>query len=123
MTKKLTPKTFQAIKTLLAGGATYEECANYMDVSVSTVGRVARAENFQEYGNSIAAIAIRCNQKKVKADTTEQEATPELDLKMPGGTLSGAYQINRIVELLKAQSETLVLISNKLAFIVDELTR
>ena len=123
MTRKITPKTFQAIKTLLAGGATWEECADYMGVSASTVGRISRAETFQEYVNSVAASAIRCNQKKAKADTTEQETTPELDLKMPGGTLSGAYQINRIVELLKAQGETLNLISNKLAFIVDELTR
>lgn len=123
MTRKITPKTFQAIKTLLAGGATWEECADYMGVSTSTVGRISKAETFQEYGNSVAAIAIRCNQKNMKTDATEQEAKQELDLKMPGGTLSGAYQINRIVELLKAQGETLNLISNKLAFIVDELTR
>ena len=42
---------------------------------------------------------------------------------MPGGTVSANYQMNRVCELLKEQNETLKLISNKLAFIVDELTR
>ena len=72
-----------------------------------------RAETLRQNG-------MRGGRPKTKEN--QPEAT-ETALKQPGGTLSAGYQINRIVELLKAQNETLTILSNKVAFIVDELTK
>jgi hypothetical protein len=103
---------FNAIKTLLKGGATQGEAASYMGISGNTVNRIAKAETFEEYTN--IAYANGCGKGVPKGGLLTDD-------KQSGGTISANYQINRIYELLKTQNETLTIISNKLAFIVDEL--
>ncbi|MBO5959317.1 MAG: hypothetical protein J6Q65_04260, partial [Lentisphaeria bacterium] len=68
------------------------------------------------------------NKAKREAEKPKEQEKPQekpepilTDLRMQGGTISANYQINRMYELLKKQTETLTLISNKLAFIVCEL--
>jgi hypothetical protein len=112
---KLTESKYNAIKTLLKGGASQQEAAEYMQVSGNTVWWINKSEDYKDY---IQAQEIRLLQKKRKEAEPEKSVT---DDKQKGGTISANYQINRIYELLKTQNETMKLISNKLAFIVDEL--
>ena len=48
---RITPQVFSAVKTLLKGGATQGEAAQYMGISGNTVNRIARAESYEEYTN------------------------------------------------------------------------
>jgi len=113
-------KKFDAVKIMLNGGATYEEVSDYLSISTSTVQRIKKAESYDEYKNMNAAIALakrneRKNEEKKEDPKPQEPATPPLSTVF--------YQSNRMWELLKEQNEHLKAISNKLAFIVDELTK
>ena len=126
---KVTDEVFSCVKRLLSTGAPYAEISNYMKISTWAVGMIAKSEDMTEYKNICAAVRLR-NKPKVEPKKEEppkmepkNDNTPKIeDLKMPGGTLSSGYQMNRIYEALKEQNEHLKLISNKLAFIVEALT-
>lgn len=114
---RVTESKYRAIKTLLNGGATAKEAAEYMACSEVTVYAIKKTENYTEFVN---ARTERTLSYKKTAKKEEQVVT---DDKQKGGTISANYQLNRIYELLKQQTETLTLISNKLAYIVEELTK
>lgn len=126
---KITPKVFDCVKTLIDSGATYEEISKFLKIGKCTIGRINKAQDFAEYKHNTSTAAWmakrNANLEKKKQETKEpagKEPEPVLtDMKMQGGTISANYQINRMYELLKKQTETLIMISNKLAFIVCEL--
>ena len=126
-TAKIDAKKFKAIKILLEAGSTYREAAEYMEISLSTVGRIAATDTYEEYQqltrSSYYAIKKAAEEKKKAAAEPEkaEKPEPEQGVKAPGGTLSNSYQINRMYEMMKQMTETMVLISNKLAYIVDDL--
>lgn len=47
-TAKIDAKKFKAIKILLEAGSTYREAAEYMEISLSTVGRIAATDTYEE---------------------------------------------------------------------------
>ena len=127
MERKVTQKLFDCVKTLIDSGATYEEISAFLKISKYTVGRINKAQDLAEYKHNTSAAAWMAkrdaNLAKKNAEKIEPEKTAPVltDMKMPGGTISANYQVNRMYELLKKQTETLIQISNKLAFIVCEL--
>lgn len=128
--RKVTNTLFDCVKLMLDSKASYDEISSYMGVSLATIGRIKHAANYEEYKNLTGTAMYLATQKNKKQKeekpepiTQAQAPSPMVeDLKLPGGTMSASYQLNRIYELQKKQVETLILISNKLAFIVDELT-
>lgn len=127
-TAKIDAKKFRAIKLLLDAGSTYREAAEYMEISLSTVGRIAATDTYEEYKqltrSSYYAIKKAAEAKKKAAaepEKAEKPAESEQGIKATGGTLSNSYQINRMYEMMKQMTETMVLISNKLGYIVDDL--
>ena len=70
---KVDERLFNAVKTLLAGGATYNECADYMNIGTTAVGRISSAENFTEYKSMLAAIALSAREKTQAAKKAEQK--------------------------------------------------
>lgn len=129
---KVNQRTFDHAKLLLKAGERYDGVAEYLEISKWTVGVIAHSETFEEYKNTLAAIYAKQRNKR-EEKKTEEISTPEEkqekkdekiigDYKLPGGTMSANYQFNRLVELVKKQNELLELISNKMAFIVDELS-
>lgn len=137
---KITPNIFRAVKIMLKGGATYEECCEFFHISDASVWRISKAENYDEYRNEVAARSRAMNakvaaKKKQEAEQAAAAAVPEPEPEKklekveyvapqvtPGGFMASSYQTNRIIEELAKQNEILKIISNKLAFIVDELT-
>ena len=130
---KMTESKYTAIKILLKGGATVKEAAQYLQVSTAVVYGVKNTENFAEYcqigaerearKKQAAAIRIK-EQEKAKEAAKEQEKANEAAKepeRQPGTTMTSTYQLNRMYEALKAQNELLKLISEKLAFIVEQL--
>lgn len=112
---RITEKTFLAVKNILKGGASVSQTAEIMDVSTQTVYRIRVSESYGEYVN---------NQRRNGAARYKKpdEESPTKELKLTGGTLSESYQMNRIYEQQKQTNELLKLISDKLAYIVQQLS-
>ena len=118
----ITGRMFDAVKLMIESGSDPREIADFMKISLMTVNRIAKSQDFAEYRNIVAYLAINGRNSKKKEPEKKEPAEPIItDMKMQGGTISANYQINRIYEQLKKQTELLTLISNKLAFIVCEL--
>lgn len=122
---KVTQSVFNCVKTLLAGGASHQECADYMKLSIMTVGRINRAETYEDYKHTIIMASLHSG-KPVSVPVPEPEQTPEPKEEKPEKPktvdVSGTYQMNRLIELMKEQNELLKTISNKMAFIVEQLS-
>lgn len=121
--KRITENIYNAVKMILKGGATAQETADAMGISTNSVYRINKSGTYSEYVN-LAYMNGSARYRATTKEETEQKAEPIAEpMKQQGGTLSAGYQINRIYELLKQQNEILTLLSNKVAFIVDELTK
>lgn len=134
--KKVTQSKFNAVKTLLKGGATVREVMEYLELSDNTVYMIKQAETLVEYENMIAEKALRDKQRAAKA---KQEAAQKVAAEvgtMPAAKLAqqtpAAPQVmnptvirleatHYMMEEMKRTNELLTCISAKLAFIVDEL--
>lgn len=123
-------RMFDCIKMLLENGASYEECAKYMKVGLSTVGRIKAAETFEEYKQQMNVAALKYRQsKKAKQEQEKASSTPAKEEKpqepqpqVVEYRQSVTIQATHYVEMeLKKHTELLTLISNKLAYIVEEL--
>lgn len=136
---KLTEGQFKAIKTLLRGGASQKEAAEYMQVSPNTAFWVAKAETFEEYQH-IKAEKQLSKKKQVAAMKAKQEAAQKVAAEvgaMPAVMLAqqtpAAPQVIEhrqtvtvqatwaMTQEMQKTNKLLELISNKLAFVVDEL--
>lgn len=129
---KVTSKIYDCVKLLFENGATYKEAADFFHLSLATVNTIKASDSFEEYKHMamMRGSKWKAANKKKQVETAKPEVKPEAkpetvltDDKQKGGTISANYQVSRIYELLKQQNETLTMISNKLAFIVDELTK
>lgn len=121
--QKVDERMFDHVKLLLKAGSTYKEAAEYLGLSSWTVGVIAHADSFDEYRNALVAMRAPKKPKEPKIITPEVQAQPIGDYKLPGGTLSANYQLNRAIQALEQMNKTLELLSNKVSFIVDELTK
>ena len=136
MRKKLTKREFDAVKVLLEGKASCAECAKYFKLSTATIHRIRSADNWDDYLQMLAAMALsqreryekrkeatRKNEQVCEQPTEPEEIKPEPQkiVPVPGQQLMNNYQINRLLEEMKMQNEHLKSISAKLAFIVESL--
>ena len=139
---KMNESMFRAIKILLNSGATYREITDSLGVSDYVIRTVRTSENFAEYKQSIAAHSAAGRQRMAEKQEKElqEKAAAEAAEKakkerqaitahIPPETLSEATvqrftikATNDMMEEMRKTNEFLKLISNKLAFIVDELT-
>lgn len=131
---KVTESLFLAIKSLLNAGATYPEVKKYYGVSDNTCKFIKRSENFKEYKQVIAAIAIRNaeNRKVRKVTNTVEKPEAPAPVEKPE-TPAPTQQVVRheqsitiqathyMMQELQETNKLLKDISNKLAFIVEQL--
>ena len=130
---KVTESKFNAIKLLLKGGATLDECAKYMDVSSSTVSIIKKSDTYEEYKQNCymtssayrnKMAAIKAKEEKAKEEQAKEEAAPVEPVTKVIHEQSVTIQATHyMMEEMKKTNELLKLISSKLAFIVDELTK
>lgn len=121
-TTKITDGVFNAIKVLLKGGATYDEAAEYMNVSRTSVHRIANSDDYEAYKQNVNAyyfmkkkMAQENSQKKEEQKETEQKQVVEYKQTV---TVQATHYM---MEELRKQNELLDLISKKLTFIVEQL--
>ena len=120
---KMTESKYTAIKILLNGGATVKKAAEYMQVSTAVVYGVKNTADFAEYCQNSAERDARRKQNaaiRIKAEQAAKESAKEPE-RQSGTAMTSTYQMNRVYEALKTQNEFLKLISEKLAFIVEQL--
>ena len=125
---KLTAGQFKGIKTLLRGGATQKEAAEYMQVSANTAYMVAKAETFEEYQHmnaerhlerkQVAAIKAKETEKTAAQETPEQPAAPQVVEYRQNVTIQATHYM---MQKLEETNNLLKIISNKLAYIVEDL--
>lgn len=140
---KVTEKKFKAIKILLESGETQGNIAESMGVSACTVGFIKKAESFEDYKHLVyvtspayrrkkkAELKAKEEQARKEAEESakqeespkeEQKAEPQVQVVEHRQTVT-IQATHYMMEEMKKTNELLTLISNKLAFIVDELTK
>lgn len=123
----MTESKYKAIKMLLNGGAMYKEAAEYMGVSEVTVYRVKASENFTEYVNMMEEKTLAARkERQAKRNAQEQEQQTKTEEKTPEVVKEVRQTVtiqatHYMMQEMQKTNELLTLISNKLAFIVDEL--
>ena len=117
--RKVTPGIFAAAKRLQASGASLNEVCEYFNLSDRTVYRIFNNETFEDYNTDTwekrqqaKAIAVKEKEQEPAVQVVRHEHEQSVTI------IANHY----MAEELKTQSRLLELISNKLAFIVDELT-
>ena len=121
---KVTKGIFDAAKLLMENGANNTEVSKYLKVSTDVVAMCRKAETYEEYQALMYQYSqeMRKRQAAIKA---KEQAKAE-----PPQTTSKPEEINRVVTVqlshyvmteIQKQNELLTGISNKLAFIIDEL--
>ena len=127
---KLTETKYKAIKLLLKGGATVKEVMEYLQISEPVVYGVRNTENYAEYINARAERELKRKQiaamkaKEAEKKEAKPEAKPEVKEVVQQMIEPKSVQITAthyMQEEMRKTNELLKLISNKLAFIVDEL--
>lgn len=123
----ITEKTFNAVKILLKGGAKAAEISDYLGISRSSIDRIKASETFEEFleaRRAAAFMAKKAAEEKLKEEKQKEEEPA-------GGTSEQVIRKEQSVtiianhymaEELRKQTELLTLISNKLAFIVEQLS-
>lgn len=122
---KLTEGQYKAIKTLLRGGATQKEAAEYMQVSTSTVFSINQSETFEEYQNMRTEKYLASKQvaaiKAKEAEKTAAQETPAAPQVVEHRQTITIQATHYMMQKLEETNNLLKIISNKLAFIVDDL--
>lgn len=105
---KVTKDVFDLVKLLLNGGATAAKVAELTHVSTWTVYHIRQAKDLDDY------FAISHREPK------QEEHKPAEIVEKPA--VSGSWTLERIFDEAKKQTALLTAISDKLAYIVVELT-
>ena len=134
--RAITAETFACVKMLIAGGATRQEISKYLKIGVTTVNRIASADNYEEYKNILAAMNAQYHEtyraKRLHLDTEpvqqeekpepvkeeKQEPAPQVVEHRQSVTVQTTYYVNQKLDKIE---EVLKLISAKLACIIDDL--
>ena len=129
--RKVTIKLYQAVKVLLRAGETHQAVADYMGISKKTVSNISVSESYDDYLSIIAAINIKNKKYKQKNNPEpepEQKPEPTPETKNHGVDMTKTYQMNRLIEVINKQNdilrdirEIMVLMGNKISYIVEEL--
>lgn len=133
---KVTINVFNAVKILFENGAKSGEVGKYMKLSPDVVSMIRKSETYEEYRNLMYTksssyrkrmAAIKAKEQKAKEVAEEVGAIPASELikeepKEERKQMIMLQASHQLLEEFRKQNELLTLISNKLAFIVDELT-
>ena len=129
---KVTKEKYDVIKILLKGGATVQEAADFIKLSTATIYTVRMSDSFEEYEQVAAQkaldrkrriAAMKAKEYEKKEDKPEDK--PEVKQEEPKPVSPTVVKIEAthyMMQEMQRTNELLKLISNKLAFIVDELT-
>ena len=131
--KTIDRETFDKVKTLLNLGMTADLAATYTGVSRTTAYRIGRADTLEAMVQATREMNERSRVKRATPPAPVAPApapvapapapveAPTPAAPAPVAPVMQGYNANRMLEMLKEQNDLLKLISNKLAFIVEQL--
>lgn len=125
--KKITQSKFNAVKTLLKGGASVREIMEYMELSDNTIYMIKAAETLAEYENMIAEKYLAAKKARTESAAAKVGTAPAKEETKPVEVVKQVQQTVTIqathymMQEMQETNKLLKTISAKLAFIVDEL--
>ena len=120
--KTIDEATYNVVRKLREDRVTAKEIARVIPISISTIGRIKASENYEEYKTAASVAAYSVKSMKAKEEKKQEEQKPQ--------TVAAAEPIlptirvvaeGFMMEEMKKQTELLKGISEKLAFIVEQL--
>ena len=125
----VTPKLFEAAKILLESGAPRSEITKYLKISLSTLKHIIAADSYDEYRSIVSAIRIKAKERAAEKKAGEKNANiplPEKKEEPPVQVVEHRQTVTvqatwAMTQEMQKTNKLLEFISNKLAFIVDEL--
>ena len=122
---KVTRGIFDAAKLLMENGANNTEIAKYLNVSKDVVSFIRKAETYEEYQTIMYEYSQRVRKRAIEAkkqeqakEVPQQTPPPQIVEHTQTVTVKATWEM---MQEMKKTNELLKAISNKLAFIVDEL--
>lgn len=106
----ITPEVFNKVKIMLNAGMKQKEIAQVMDISAHSIIRINNADSYEQHKKNVAV--YRKNGGKSEDEQKPAEAKP---------TASDYYQINRMYEQQKRQTELLEQIAGDFRELLDLL--
>ena len=103
----ITDNIFKTVKIMVDGGTSAEDVAELLQIGVATVYRIKKAESLDEYKQIISSY----NAKGRQGGCVQTVETKQI-VNVPWAMVQEMHKTN----------ELLALISNKLAFIVEQLS-
>ena len=135
--KKVTKKVFEAVKILLESGTPVKEICKYLKLSDGTVYVLKGCEKYEDYeqyvaeklakSNAARAVKMRQAQEQKNEAPAETKAEAPAKVEPPVQVVEHRQTVqitatHYMMEELKKQNELLAIISNKLAYIVEQLS-
>lgn len=119
----ITYAKYNAIKILLAGGASIEEVCTTLLVTKETVYLVQKVQSYNDYKSECSSIKFLGRKKKEqekarKADAEKTEHPAQIVEHRQSVTVQTTHFVETKIDKM---IEMLTLLNNKLGFIVDEL--
>lgn len=116
---KVTQGVFDAVKLLLKSGAKYDDIKKYFNIGKDIIGYINHSETYEEYKHALYEKnhKNRVTKEQVAAIKAKEAAKAE----EPPVQKTQVVIPYHVIEKLDKTNEYLKAISNKLAFIVDEL--
>ena len=106
---RITEDVFKTVKAILKGGTTQGETARLVGISGNTVNRISRVNTFDEYVDMVYANG--CGKGVTKSEKNGEKPT-----------ISNGWAAEMLLAEARKQTALLTGISDKLAYIVTELT-
>ena len=131
---KVTEKIYSACKTLFESGATIQEVSDFFKLSKNTALYIKNSDTLEDYRHRMVAVKMEYEKRKhdkklaeVKKVAQEVGAIPASDVKPPQMSDITKHTVIAMpthwtMTELQKTNELLTQISNKLAFIVEQLT-
>lgn len=138
---KVTENKFRAVKILLESGETYSKISETMGISQCVIGLIRSSDSLEEYRHKVYLKTPAYRKRIEEQERKEKEKAVSVPAKTIADNVAAApaelpapqvvehrqtitvQASHFMLEEQKRTNELLTLISNKLAFIVDELTK
>ena len=106
----ITPEVFRKVKTMANAGMKNDEIADVMGISTHSVMRIKKADSYEQHKKNVAV--FRKDGGKPEGEQKPAEPKP---------SASDYYQINRLFEQQKRQTELLEQIAGNFRELLDLL--
>lgn len=119
---KVTPQIFNTVKTLLNSSVPVSQICDMLKLSSGVVYWIKGSDDLQAYKRKVLEQKARSNEKKQWKEAKKEELPPEPAPQVVEHRQTVTIQAtNYMMEEMRKTNELLTVISNKLAYIVEDL--